>query len=165
MPTLRKKLIEVALPLEDINTASAREKSIRHGHPSTLHLWWARRPLAAARAEIRKSWARWCKESGEDPNKLPAFRDPFAGGGALPLEAQRLGLEAYARWGTGANNAPMSAVCLALRLPSGIISRADMAIVGCAYSHLSRRPFQGTLASWQAQHTGRPFDARTRTAP
>src|SRR5512135_3017490 len=49
---LHKKLIEVALPLEAINTASAREKSIRHGHPSTLHLWWARRPLAAARAVI-----------------------------------------------------------------------------------------------------------------
>jgi putative DNA methylase len=43
----RKKLIEVAIPLEAINAASAREKSIRHGHPSTLHLWWARRPLAA----------------------------------------------------------------------------------------------------------------------
>jgi hypothetical protein len=50
--TYRKKLIEVALPLEAINIASAREKSIRHGHPSTLHLWWARRPLAAARAVI-----------------------------------------------------------------------------------------------------------------
>lgn len=48
----RKKLIEVALPLEPINVASAREKSIRHGHPSTLHLWWARRPLAAARTVI-----------------------------------------------------------------------------------------------------------------
>src|ERR1700745_1004865 len=48
----RKKLIEVALPLKAINAASAREKSIRHGHPSTLHLWWARRPLAAARAVI-----------------------------------------------------------------------------------------------------------------
>src|SRR5687767_6295631 len=47
-----KKLIEVALPLEAINNASAKEKSIRHGHPSTLHLWWARRPLAAARAVI-----------------------------------------------------------------------------------------------------------------
>src|ERR1051325_4481035 len=46
----RKKLIEAALPLEAINRESAREKSIRHGHPSTLHLWWARRPLAAARA-------------------------------------------------------------------------------------------------------------------
>src|SRR3989304_5035359 len=52
MTTARKKLIEVALPLEAINKASAREKSIRHGHPSTLHLWWARRPLAAARAGI-----------------------------------------------------------------------------------------------------------------
>ncbi|HET6446809.1 MAG TPA: DUF1156 domain-containing protein, partial [candidate division Zixibacteria bacterium] len=50
--TYRKKLIEVALPLEAINVASAREKSIRHGHPSTLHLWWARRPLAACRAVI-----------------------------------------------------------------------------------------------------------------
>ena len=49
---VRKKLIEVALPLEAINKAAAREKSIRHGHPSTLHLWWARRPLAAARAVI-----------------------------------------------------------------------------------------------------------------
>src|SRR5262249_48189387 len=52
MPAVRKKLIEVALPLEAINVAAAREKSIRHGHPSTLHLWWARRPLAAARAVI-----------------------------------------------------------------------------------------------------------------
>src|SRR5947209_6087452 len=52
MTHYRKKRIEVALPLEAINIASAREKSIRHGHPSTLHLWWARRPLAAARAVI-----------------------------------------------------------------------------------------------------------------
>ena len=201
----RKKLIEVALPLEAINVASAREKSIRHGHPSTLHLWWARRPLAAARAvifaqmvddpstyvdtllgvpetrraaerelkkrhalwekrtaefaaatgkeevavpepgpeptledcaadierqqlfrlieelvkwenttnervleraraEIRQSWRRACADNAGHPraaelfdrNKLPAFHDPFAGGGALPLEAQRLGLEAWA---------------------------------------------------------------------
>jgi putative DNA methylase len=156
--TVRKKLIEVALPLVAINTASAREKSIRHGHPSTLHLWWARRPLAAARAvifaqmvddpsghperfpteeaqeaerqrlfrlieelvlweninnqrvlaqareEIWKSWRVTCAENRGhprakelfDPEKLPAFHDPFAGGGALPLEAQRLGLESYA---------------------------------------------------------------------
>jgi putative DNA methylase len=191
----RKKLIEVALPLDAINKASAREKSIRHGHPSTLHLWWARRPLAAARAvifsqmvddpstyvdvlrsdpaklrrakqalkkrlaeheakrasggevqepeptledvlaeqerdrlfalieelvkwenttnekvlqrardEIWQSWRRACAENADHPrakelfdrHKLPAFHDPFAGGGALPLEAQRLGLEAYA---------------------------------------------------------------------
>jgi len=201
----RKKLIEVALPLDAINAASAREKSIRHGHPSTLHLWWARRPLAAARAvifaqmvddpseyvdelladpvlrhaaeaelrarwevwkrrvaayddaqrrgddsvpepgpeptleecaadlerqrlfalieelvqwenttnekvlerareEIRKSWRRTCRDNADhpraaelfNPDKLPAFHDPFAGGGSLPLEAQRLGLEAYA---------------------------------------------------------------------
>ena len=214
----RKKLIEVALPLEAINQASAREKSIRHGHPSTLHLWWARRPLAAARAvifaqmvddpseylpellgdpklkraalarhkknleawertpspepargalsspepargaqqygqeqaghdagqpptldeaaaeiererlfklieelvqwenttneevldraraEIWQSWRRTCAENADHPqaqeifnrHKLPAFHDPFAGGGSLPLEAQRLGLEAHA---------------------------------------------------------------------
>ena len=154
----RKKLIEVAIPLEAINAASAREKSIRHGHPSTLHLWWARRPLAAARAvifcqmvddpsavpeefpteeeqekerlrlfaliselvlwesttreevlepareEIRRSWRRCCGDNAEHPEaaelfnseKLPGFHDPFAGGGALPLEAQRLGLESYA---------------------------------------------------------------------
>jgi putative DNA methylase len=156
--TGKKKLIEVALPLVAINTASAREKSIRHGHPSTLHLWWARRPLAAARAvifaqmvddpsshperfpneeaqekerqrlfrlieelvlwenttnetvlaqareEIWKSWRATCAENQNhprskelfDPKKLPAFHDPFAGGGTLPLEAQRLGLESYA---------------------------------------------------------------------
>ena len=52
MAKLPKKLIEVALPLDDINAAASREKSIRHGHPSTLHLWWARRPLAAARAVL-----------------------------------------------------------------------------------------------------------------
>src|SRR5580765_5797019 len=52
MIRFHKKLIEVALPLENINKACAREKSLRHGHPSTLHLWWARRPLAAARAVI-----------------------------------------------------------------------------------------------------------------
>ena len=201
----KKKLIEVALPLDAINKASAREKSIRHGHPSTLHLWWARRPLAAARAvifsqmvddpsgytetllsdsnkkraatrelgkrksvwderktryeeacrqgdqsvpdpgpepsleeciadiererlfriiedlvlwenttnetvlqqardEIWQSWRRTCAENADHPRakelfdryKLPAFHDPFAGGGSLPLEAQRLGLEAYA---------------------------------------------------------------------
>lgn len=155
-----KKLIEVALPLDAINVAAAREKSIRHGHPSTLHLWWARRPLAAARAvifaqmvndpgyerhlgrgvnkekaaaererlfkiiedlvqwentnneevlgraraEIWKSWRETCElnkghpQAAElfDPEKLPGFHDPFAGGGALPLEAQRLGLESYA---------------------------------------------------------------------
>jgi len=135
-----KKLIEVALPLEKINAESAREKSIRHGHPSTLHLWWARRPLAAARAVIWSSlvddpsshperfpteeaqnaerqrlfkiledlvvWensnneevlaaakAEILKSTGGNP---PALLDPFAGGGAIPLEAQRLGLKAYA---------------------------------------------------------------------
>src|SRR5215469_808668 len=60
----KKKLIEVALPLKEINEACVREKSIRHGHPSTLHLWWARRPLAAARAVI---WASLV----DDPSSLP----------------------------------------------------------------------------------------------
>src|SRR5271166_3224214 len=64
----RKKLIEVALPLEAINIASAREKSIRHGHPSTLHLWWARRPLAAARAVI---FAQMVDDPSSNPDLFP----------------------------------------------------------------------------------------------
>jgi putative DNA methylase len=138
--TNRKKLIEVALPLVAINAASAREKSIRHGHPSTLHLWWARRPLAACRAVLfaslvddpsehpeefpteqaqekererlfrlieelvkwensnnenvlRQARAEILKSTGGNP---PPVFDPFAGGGSIPLEAQRLGLEAHA---------------------------------------------------------------------
>ncbi len=161
-----KKLIEVALPLDAINAACTREKSIRHGHPSTLHLWWARRPLAAARsvifaqlvndpaslweaqhpgekpspqqrsaftkrrkelfnlieelvlwenttneavlerarAEIRRSWKEVCALNVSHPDAatlfqpeaMPGLHDPFAGGGAIPLEAQRLGLDAYA---------------------------------------------------------------------
>ena len=63
-----KKLIEVALPLEKINAESAREKSIRHGHPSTLHLWWARRPLAAARAVI---WASIIDDPSSHPELYP----------------------------------------------------------------------------------------------
>lgn len=157
--TYRKKLIEVALPLEAINVASAREKSIRHGHPSTLHLWWARRPLAACRAVLFSSiiddpdqpsvpedllkeidklpkpakagieyakmtlneqrrqklfdfieqLVQWENSNNEtilktahrlimaatDGNPPPVL-DPFAGGGSIPLEAQRLGLEAHA---------------------------------------------------------------------
>ena len=138
--TEKKKLIEVALPLEAINRESAREKSIRHGHPSTLHLWWARRPLAACRAILFASYVddpsanveefsteeaqqtererlfriledlvKWensasdevlsaareeiRKSCGGDP---PPVCDPFCGGGSIPLEAQRLGLTAYA---------------------------------------------------------------------
>lgn len=150
----KKKLIEVALPLEAINAQSAREKSIRHGHPSTLHLWWARRPLATARAVL---FAQLVDDPGENAVEFraeaekqgiddveafvtsrvdaerqrlfdlitrmvdwdnlgdealfdevraeirrstndnpPAILDPFAGGGTIPLEAQRLGLEAHA---------------------------------------------------------------------
>ena len=148
------------MPLDDINAAAAREKSIRHGHPSTLHLWWARRPLAAARAvifaqmvndpgyqreigfgvnkkeaeikrerlfDIIRELVKWENTNNEDvlnrareaiweswretchlnrnhpqaaelfnPDELPEFHDPFAGGGAIPLEAQRLGLKSYA---------------------------------------------------------------------
>ncbi len=133
--TYRRKLIEVALPLDEINAESAREKSIRHGHPSTLHLWWARRPLAACRAvlfaslvddpsndlpedeaqtererlfDIIRDLVKW--ENSSDENVLgrargeilrstggepPPVLDPFCGGGSIPLEAQRLGLEAH----------------------------------------------------------------------
>jgi len=155
-----KKLIEVALPLDAINAAATYEKLVKVGKPQSIHLWWARRPLAAARAvifaqmvndpgyerhlgrgvnkekaaaererlfkiiedlvqwentnneevleraraEIWKSWRETCElnkghpQAAElfNPEKLPGFHDPFAGGGALPLEAQRLGLESYA---------------------------------------------------------------------
>lgn len=132
----KPKLIEIALPLAAINAEAAREKSIRAGHPSTLHLWWARRPLAAARAVI---WASLVDDPSGDPSLGPAAQeaerarlfgilerlvkwensndaqvlgearaeiercfpngpppilDPFGGGGAIPLEAQRLGLRA-----------------------------------------------------------------------
>ncbi|MBF2035526.1 MAG: DUF1156 domain-containing protein, partial [Leptolyngbyaceae cyanobacterium T60_A2020_046] len=69
---MKKKLIEVALPLEAINMESAREKSIRHGHPSTLHLWWARRPLAACRAVL---WASLVDDPSSWPDKFPTEED------------------------------------------------------------------------------------------
>src|SRR5271166_930255 len=65
---IRKKLIEVSIPLEKINEASAREKSIRHGHPSTLHLWWARRPLAACRAVL---FAQLVDDPSAWPDRFP----------------------------------------------------------------------------------------------
>ena len=80
MSTHRKKLIEVALPLAAINEASAKEKSIRHGHPSTLHLWWARRPLAACRAVLFAQFV-------DDPSSVP---DEFPDEGAQEAERQRL---------------------------------------------------------------------------
>ena len=67
-PAHRRKLIEVDLPLDAINAESAREKSIRHGHPSTLHLWWARRPLAACRAVI---FASLVDDPGDCPTDFP----------------------------------------------------------------------------------------------
>src|SRR5437762_4291816 len=78
----RKKLIEVALPLAKINEASARETSIRHGHPSTLHLWWARRPLAACRAVLfgqlvddPSAWPeRFLTEADQDREQQRLFR-------------------------------------------------------------------------------------------
>src|SRR5262245_13402707 len=91
MPT--KKLIEVALPLDDINAASAREKSIRHGHPSTLHLWWARRPLAACRAVLFSSLIDDPDQEGvpaellAEIDRLPAPELP--GWQELPLGEQR----------------------------------------------------------------------------
>src|SRR6266545_5640648 len=72
MTTSRKKLIEVALPLEAINVAAAREKSIRHGHPSTLHLWWARRPLAACRAVL---FASLVDDPSSHPEQFPTEAD------------------------------------------------------------------------------------------
>jgi putative DNA methylase len=65
---MRKKLIEVSLPLEAINAEAAQEKSIRHGHPSTLHLWWARRPLAACRAVL---FASLVDDPSSNPEQFP----------------------------------------------------------------------------------------------
>ena len=69
---VKRKLIEVALPLEAISRESAREKSIRHGHPSTLHLWWARRPLAAARAVL---WSSLVDDPSSRPDEFPTVED------------------------------------------------------------------------------------------
>ena len=155
---MKKKLIEVALPLEAINVASAREKSIRHGHPSTLHLWWARRPLAACRAvlfaslvddpsslpdefpteeaqeaerqrlfRIIERLVKW--ENSNNPDVLaeahaeimkstggnpPPVLDPFCGGGSIPLEAQRLGLEAH---GSDLNPVPVLITKALIEIP------------------------------------------------
>ena len=154
IPKECKRLIEVDFPIAEVSKHSAREKSIRHGHPSTLHLWWARRPLAACRAvllglllpdpcdehcpkdfkpkarealqplltpgstdqDLRKGllkfigdFANWDNSShpvylkvGRDlvkaahPEETPLVVDPFAGGGSIPLEALRLGCDAFA---------------------------------------------------------------------
>src|SRR5437588_1691822 len=97
MPEYRKKLIEVALPLEAINKESAREKSIRHGHPSTLHLWWARRPLAACRAVLFAQMV-------DDPSSL---HDEFPTEETQETERQRLFriIEELVRWDNTTNQA------------------------------------------------------------
>src|SRR2546427_8816916 len=95
--TYRKKLIEVALPLDVINKESAREKSIRHGHPSTLHLWWARRPLAACRAVLFAQMV-------DDPSSLP---EEFPTEEAQEAERQRLFriIEELVKWDNTTNEA------------------------------------------------------------
>src|ERR1700751_5190007 len=97
----KKKLIEVALPLDAINAASAREKSIRHGHPSTLHLWWARRPLAAARAVIFGQMV-------DDPSSHP---EEFPTDEAQEAERQRLFrlIEELVKWENTTNETVLSA--------------------------------------------------------
>jgi len=85
-----RKLIEVSLPLEDINRESAREKSVRHGHPSTLHLWWARRPLAAARAVL---FAQLVDDPSSRPDRFPTEEDQKAERERLHKERLRLEAE------------------------------------------------------------------------
>ena len=101
--TQEKKLIEVALPLEAINKESAREKSIRHGHPSTLHLWWARRPLAACRAVLFSSLV-------DDPSSHP---DQFPTEEAQEQERQRLFriLEDLVKWENTNNEEVLDRAC------------------------------------------------------
>ena len=101
MTTVRKKLIEVSIPLEAINAASAREKSIRHGHPSTLHLWWARRPLAACRAVLFAQLV-------DDPSAWP---DRFPTEEAQEAERKRLHrvIEAMVPWEASNNEAILNA--------------------------------------------------------
>ncbi|WP_114912915.1 REP-associated tyrosine transposase [Acidibrevibacterium fodinaquatile] len=101
MTTVRKKLIEVSIPLEAINAASAREKSIRHGHPSTLHLWWARRPLATCRAVLFAQLV-------DDPSAWP---DRFPTEEAQEAERKRLHrvIEAMVPWEASNNEAILNA--------------------------------------------------------
>lgn len=163
-PIYRKKLIEVALPLEAINRESAREKSIRHGHPSTLHLWWARRPLAACRAVLFASLVddpssrpeefpteeaqnrerqrlfrliedlvKWDNSTNESVlnaarteilrstnGNPPPVLDPFCGGGSIPVEAQRLGLEAH---GSDLNPIPVLITKALIEIPPKFAGR------------------------------------------
>jgi putative DNA methylase len=209
---MRKKMIEVAIPLDAINRESAREKSIRHGHPSTLHLWWARRPLAACRAvlfaslvddpdsdpanrndegvidpdkvtkrrhelfELLSDLVKWenahdetliararaeiacscvsskvfdskewtitqcvCGDSAENflsrratadsvnrllSEHLPPLLDPFAGGGSIPLEGQRLGMKAYA---SDLNPVPVLINKALLEIPPAFAGREPVA--------------------------------------
>ena len=88
--TYKKKLIEVAIPLAKINEESAREKSIRHGHPSTLHLWWARRPLASARAVL---FAQLVDDPSAHPDKFPTEEDQHVERRRAALLARSLRLQ------------------------------------------------------------------------
>lgn len=202
MNRLKKKLIEVALPLEAINEESAREKYIRSGHPSTLHLWWARRPLAACRAvlfasivddpsawpdrfvtdeeiqeererlfSLLESLVKWENRAnrdvleaaqaalarsiawgkGDDPPRnpadvrlyleqhAPAVLDPFAGGGSIPLEAQRLGLRAY---GTDLNPIAVLLNKALIEIPTALAGAAPVADVE-AEDALVEEPWSG----------------------
>src|SRR5438045_3534809 len=97
MPHYPKRLIEVDLPIARISAHARREKSIRHGHISTLHIWWARRPLAACRAVTCRALTQAAHEAlGGEPGTRPLVVDPFAGGGSIPLEALRVGADAFA---------------------------------------------------------------------
>ncbi|MBM0123460.1 DUF1156 domain-containing protein [Pimelobacter simplex] len=201
----KRKLIEVALPLEAINRESAREKSIRHGHPSTLHLWWARRPLAAARAVI---FAQLIDDPVSDPvsfpteeaqrvererlhgiierlvawesvrdehvlaearaeilrstgGELPAVLDPFAGGGTIPLEAQRLGLDARA---SDLNPVPVLINKALIELPPKFAGQAPV-FPGLAESQIRTWADAEGLAAdviaygaWMRERAGRSLD-------
>lgn len=180
--TERKKLIEVALPLEAINRESAREKSIRHGHPSTLHIWWARRPLAACRAvifaslvddpsshperfptedlqeaerrrlfEIIERLVRWENTTNEavleearaeirasTAGTPPPLLDPFCGGGSIPMEAQRLGLDTYA---SDLNPIAVLITKALIEIPPRF--------AGCAPAHPDARRGVGATGTWK----------------
>jgi len=124
--TYKKKLIEVAIPLEAINAASAREKSIRHGHPSTLHLWWARRPLAACRAVLFAQLV-------DDPSSHP---DQFTTEQEVEAERDRLFriIEDLVKWENSTNEEVLERARAEIRrnFPDGVPSAYDPFSGGCS---------------------------------